>query len=181
MSDKNTYPSTLADKVLVRMPDGMRDQLKDAAKANNRTMNAEIVARLERSTGDDLDIPLRDARLAQLNMQLKIVQAGLRLSQLASQFLLLESPAVGESKSYDTLIRAIAAAMEGAPEQEAESYEDRLSAAKSAIEKLVAMRKEAMKFEFPVNTSLEQMADLASDAVDVMDPLLLRPHRQKQT
>lgn len=49
MTEKNLYPSDQADKVLVRMPDGMRDRLKDAAKANNRTMNAEIVARLEQS------------------------------------------------------------------------------------------------------------------------------------
>lgn len=49
MSEKPAYPSDTADKVLVRMPDGMREQLKAAAKANNRTMNAEIVARLQAS------------------------------------------------------------------------------------------------------------------------------------
>lgn len=49
MAEKNLYPSDQADKVLVRMPDGMRDRLKEVAKANNRTLNAEIVARLERS------------------------------------------------------------------------------------------------------------------------------------
>lgn len=47
MSEKQIYPSDTADKVLVRMPDGMREQLKVAAKSNNRTMNAEIVARLQ--------------------------------------------------------------------------------------------------------------------------------------
>ena len=31
---------------MVRLPDGMRDQIAEAAKANNRSMNAEIVARL---------------------------------------------------------------------------------------------------------------------------------------
>lgn len=49
MSEKQTYASDAADKVLVRMPDGMRDRIKDAAKHNNRTMNAEIVARLQAS------------------------------------------------------------------------------------------------------------------------------------
>lgn len=49
MSEKQAYPSDAADKVLVRMPDGMRGRLKDAAKSNNRTMNAEIVARLDES------------------------------------------------------------------------------------------------------------------------------------
>lgn len=50
MSEEDAgYPSDKADKVLVRMPDGMRDRMKAAAKVNNRTMNAEIVARLEGS------------------------------------------------------------------------------------------------------------------------------------
>lgn len=51
MSDKSAFPSDAADKVLVRMPDGMRDRLKTEAKTNNRTMNAEIVARLLQTFG----------------------------------------------------------------------------------------------------------------------------------
>lgn len=39
--------SRTLDKVIVRLPDGMRDRIKDAAAANNRSMNAEIVATLE--------------------------------------------------------------------------------------------------------------------------------------
>jgi len=35
------------DKVMLRLPDGMRDRLKAFAAGNNRSMNAEIVARLE--------------------------------------------------------------------------------------------------------------------------------------
>lgn len=35
------------DKVIVRLPDGMRDELKEMAAHNKRSMNAEIVARLE--------------------------------------------------------------------------------------------------------------------------------------
>jgi len=35
----------------VRMPDGMRDRLKAAASENKRSMNAEIVARIEGSFG----------------------------------------------------------------------------------------------------------------------------------
>jgi hypothetical protein len=62
-SEENSYPSDKADKVLVRMPDGMRDRIKAAAKEHNRTMNAEIIDRLDRSfatadmglKGDPLD------------------------------------------------------------------------------------------------------------------------------
>jgi plasmid stability protein len=41
------------DKFVVRLPDGMREQLGVAARANKRTMNAEIVSRLEASLQQD--------------------------------------------------------------------------------------------------------------------------------
>jgi plasmid stability protein len=40
------YPSDKQAQFMVRLPDGMRDRLKEAAADNNRSMNAEIVARL---------------------------------------------------------------------------------------------------------------------------------------
>ncbi|GHG37775.1 Arc family DNA-binding protein [Paracoccus aerius] len=42
-----TPPSKQLDQFVVRLPDGMRDRIKAAAEANNRSMNAEIVATLE--------------------------------------------------------------------------------------------------------------------------------------
>jgi hypothetical protein len=47
MSDR--FPSHQLDKVALRLPEGMRKQLQEAAAANGRSMNAEIVKRLERS------------------------------------------------------------------------------------------------------------------------------------
>ncbi|GAA3997161.1 hypothetical protein GCM10022279_21030 [Comamonas faecalis] len=47
--DRASYPSETADKYVVRFPDGMRDMIAAAAKRNQRTMNAEIVARLAAS------------------------------------------------------------------------------------------------------------------------------------
>lgn len=38
-----------SDRFMLRLPDGMRDRLKDEAAKNNRSMNAEIIARLEAS------------------------------------------------------------------------------------------------------------------------------------
>ena len=35
-----------SDQVKLRLPDGMRDELKEAAKVNGRSMNAEIIDRL---------------------------------------------------------------------------------------------------------------------------------------
>lgn len=34
------------DKFIVRLPDGMRDEIRESAAKNNRSMNAEIIARL---------------------------------------------------------------------------------------------------------------------------------------
>lgn len=45
----NEAPSQSADKYIVRFPDGMRDRIAEAAKTNNRSMNAEIIARLQSS------------------------------------------------------------------------------------------------------------------------------------
>jgi Arc-like DNA binding domain len=47
MSDK--FPSRALEKVIWRLPDGMRDRLAEAAIANNRTVNAEAVSRLQKS------------------------------------------------------------------------------------------------------------------------------------
>ena len=38
-----------SDKFMLRLPNGMRDRLKAEAEANKRSMNAEIVARIEES------------------------------------------------------------------------------------------------------------------------------------
>lgn len=39
----------LADKYVLRMPDGMRDKITALAKANGRSMNAEIVLILQQA------------------------------------------------------------------------------------------------------------------------------------
>lgn len=50
---RKPYRSETLDRFMVRLPDGMRDTLKSIADANKRTMNAEIVARLERTIAED--------------------------------------------------------------------------------------------------------------------------------
>lgn len=42
-------PSRDSDKYIVRFPDGMRARIAELAKANGRSMNSEIVARLQAS------------------------------------------------------------------------------------------------------------------------------------
>lgn len=52
-------PGRGSDQFPLRFPDGMRDQLKKAAKENNRSLNAEIIARLE-NTLSDKNVTLTD-------------------------------------------------------------------------------------------------------------------------
>lgn len=42
-------PSEVADKFVVRLPEGMRDRIREHAKANRRSMNAEIVHYMDRA------------------------------------------------------------------------------------------------------------------------------------
>lgn len=46
MAKSTSHPSDLADKFMLRLPDGVREMLKLQADHNKRSMNAEIVARL---------------------------------------------------------------------------------------------------------------------------------------
>lgn len=56
MSDQKLPPSRTADQYVLRFPDGMRDRIADEAKSHGRSMNAEIVARLQASL-DGLSLP----------------------------------------------------------------------------------------------------------------------------
>lgn len=49
MDKKSLPPSQTADKFIIRLPEGMRDRITEEAKSNGRTMNAEVVARLQDS------------------------------------------------------------------------------------------------------------------------------------
>lgn len=55
MAREKIYPSESQDRYIVRFPDGMRDRIAEAAKANNRSMNSEIIARLEASFESSID------------------------------------------------------------------------------------------------------------------------------
>jgi hypothetical protein len=54
-----------SDRFQLRLPDGMRDQLAEAATANGRALNGEIIHRLTQSLE-------RDARQKKLSQHLKM-------------------------------------------------------------------------------------------------------------
>lgn len=43
------------DKLIIRLPGGLRDTIKRAASENERTMNAEVIYHLKRAYGDLLN------------------------------------------------------------------------------------------------------------------------------
>ncbi len=55
---KKPFPSEQQERFIVRLPDGMRDRIAEAAKANNRSMNAEIVSRLADSFVQERQVEL---------------------------------------------------------------------------------------------------------------------------
>lgn len=64
-----------SDKIMLRVPDGMRDRIAEAAKASNRSMNAEIVARLQGSfdetkTGEWFNAYLKET-IAKLQLEVE--------------------------------------------------------------------------------------------------------------
>ncbi len=65
-----TYSSRTADKFVVRLPEGMRERIADVARSHHRSMNSEIIARLEQSLiqegalGDELSMRLDSPELS---------------------------------------------------------------------------------------------------------------------
>lgn len=84
---KNTS-SRNADKFVVRLPDGMRGRINEVAQNNHRSMNSEIIQRLEQSlskgesaeTGQQEE-PLQDqldnllVRAAQISAQIRAIRS----------------------------------------------------------------------------------------------------------
>lgn len=64
------YSSRTADKFVVRLPDGMRERIAEVARTHHRSMNSEIIARLEQSMvqegslGDDFALRLDSPELS---------------------------------------------------------------------------------------------------------------------
>lgn len=50
---KSVYSSRSADKFVLRLPEGMREQIAEVATANHRSMNSELVSRLKASLDED--------------------------------------------------------------------------------------------------------------------------------
>jgi len=82
--EPTNYPSDAADKYVLRFPDGMRDRLKQAAAANNRTLNAEIVKRLEDSF-DERSLPADEKPQQEMLYEMRRTQLLLERNAIAAE------------------------------------------------------------------------------------------------
>ncbi|MBY3067068.1 Arc family DNA-binding protein [Rhizobium laguerreae] len=69
--------SQTQDKFIVRLPDGMREQISEAAAANNRSMTAEIVSRLARSF--EQETSFSSARGDRIESEIETVRGEIRI------------------------------------------------------------------------------------------------------
>ena len=54
-------PRQTADKFMLRLPEGLRDRVREEADRNLRSMNAEIVFHLQKALFDRLETPKGEA------------------------------------------------------------------------------------------------------------------------
>lgn len=107
---RKPYPSEMQERFIVRFPDGMRDQITAAARSNNRTMNSEIVARLQQSfdpAGDDA-VAARSRKAMESVFATMQVTEGFLAATLVSVIDRLE-PEMREAHAH---VRALALAIE---------------------------------------------------------------------
>lgn len=87
------FPSDTQDRFMVRLPEGMREMIGAAAKASKRTMNAEIVARLELSFADHeghdasaqlASKPINKTQIDALMLRLAAIETRLQLVEEAT-------------------------------------------------------------------------------------------------
>ena len=58
--------SRVQDKFVIRLPDGLRPEIAAVASRNQRSMNGEIINRLERSIALELALDQKNRVIAQL-------------------------------------------------------------------------------------------------------------------
>ena len=119
MMTKPPYPSDQQDKFMLRLPDGMRERIKAASEANNRSMNAEIVAVLEEKYPALPASPLAE-HIAMWLPNLDANAADLIASKIFHQVLELAEAEARELPAYtEDLERALAMVRLRSPESEA--------------------------------------------------------------
>lgn len=158
-----------ADKYIVRFPDGMRDKIAETAKANNRSMNAEIISRMEGGNSKEAEIQRRRAEAKKA--QIEQAQVGLSFIMMAVQFLEKECPEIRSSKSRSLLLQSIKATAAALPEAHPRNIAETLSHINSSQAKCLKLFGDFTALELPEHVSDDELADLADDAYAALDKM----------
>lgn len=76
------FDSRTADKFVLRMPDGLRARIATQAGEHSRSMNAEIIHRLERGIRSAEIITVQNQLITQLSKQIEQLRRDLELATL---------------------------------------------------------------------------------------------------
>lgn len=82
--------SRTADKFVLRLPDGMREKIAQVARTSHRSMNSEVIARLEQSLDADAGIATTNLNTATLSRLEQDMLKRFRLLASAHQKALIE-------------------------------------------------------------------------------------------
>lgn len=97
-------PSRHLPQFMVRFPEGMRERIAEAAKQNQRSMNAEIISRLEESFKNPFD-ELQDPKTAKQTAGfLKLVLEAVRMSEGSDKVFYIGSRNAGDDPGEDSLL-----------------------------------------------------------------------------
>lgn len=141
-----------ADKYIVRFPDGMRDKIAEAAKTAGRTMNAEIVARLQKS--------FEDPAVTEVPWDLRVERRALeaRIDTVRAHQMTLRMYADALDSKYRNAVA------DGAPEEELRALKEKLS--ESAMDD--------RRIQSQLNELVAQSYDLEKHYDDASRPILKR-------
>lgn len=114
----------------------LREKIETAARDSGRSMNAEVVNRLEASFSGEASDQADKAPQPVLNAQLTLQHASLRLAEVACELLESELPKAKNSGTFRALQNAIAAGLLTTPEDVHRSTEQSITTAAEALEKL---------------------------------------------
>ena len=120
----------------LRMLPELRERIETAARESGRSMNAEVVNRLEASFSATAPDHLDEASLHTLNARLTLQHASLQLAEVACELLASELPKAKNSATFRALQNAIAAGLQAAAKDAPNSTDQSIAATTEALEKL---------------------------------------------
>ncbi|MBB2832326.1 UNVERIFIED_ORG: plasmid stability protein [Rhizobium esperanzae] len=106
MTEKEKYPSELAERFQIRLPAGLRDRIKAYAERHGRSMNTEIVRVLEREFPETWPLSVQITQLVSLSNALKETIDEEHLNQLGDTLLnTVKGVASGRVRGVDEATR----------------------------------------------------------------------------